>query len=274
MPKQNSFYDVLSAAIRDVADHGYDSAARIAYWQEEIRKAAERTMSPPHVMERMLREALAAVYRRMVEKGQIVNLHPGVARFTLERVKPQLRAELDRRILASADLIKLNRKQAIEKTLQRFAGWSTSIPKGGSDAVDKRETKDEIRKSLASLPFQDRRVLIDQGHKLTAAISQTIAEGGGAIAGIWHSNWKQPGYDYREDHKERDGQVYTLRGNWAQDRGLMKVGDAGYYDEITAVGQEPFCRCRMTWLYHLRQLPDDMITAKGRGELADIRVAS
>ena len=135
-------------------------------------------------MEQMLKDALAAVYDRLVEKGDVVRLHPGIPRFTLERLKPQLRAELDRRILASADLIRLNRKNSIEKTLQRFVGWSTSIPKGGSDVVDKAAEKKKIRKSLAQLPFEERRVLIDQGHKLRASISEIVAKDGNAIAGV------------------------------------------------------------------------------------------
>ena len=35
----------------------------------------------------------------------------------------------------------------------------------------------------------------------------------------------------------------------------MRVGEAGYYDGVTAVAEEPFCRCFMTWLYALRALP-------------------
>lgn len=274
MPTGNSFYDVLTQAINEIAEHGYDSPERIAYWQDQLRRAAERTMRPQHTIAKMLRDALDGIYRKLVEKQGALRFHPGVARFTLERLRPQLRGELDRRILASADLIRLNRKNAIEKTLQRFAGWSTSIPKGGSSQVNRAETKRRIRKSMRGLPFEERRVLIDQGHKLTAAISQTIAQGGGAIAGTWRSNFRQPGYDYRPDHKERDGEVYALRGNWAMDGGLMKAGPAGYYDQITAVGEEPFCRCYMIWIYNLRDLPDDMLTVKGRRELEAVRLSA
>jgi len=52
---------------------------------------------------------------------------------------------------------------------------------------------------------------------------------GAAIALIWHSNWRQAGYDYREDHKERDLEIYTLRPNWALERGFMKASPAGLY---------------------------------------------
>ncbi len=272
MVKRNSFYDTITAAINDMATHGYDSAERVAYWTDQIRRAAQASIRTSAQMSEMLRRALHAVYQKMVERGGVLKMHPGVGRFTIEKVMPTLRAELDRRIMASASLIKLNREEVIEKTLRRFEGWSTSIPVGGSAEPEKQKTAKDLRKGLASLPFQERRVLIDQGHKLGAAINATVAEGGGAIAAMWRSNFRQAGYDYRPDHKERDGQVYLVRGSWAQQRGLVKVGSAGYIDTVTQPAEEPFCRCRYVYLYHLRQLPEDMITVKGRTELEKVKV--
>lgn len=215
---------MLRLAIADITEHGFDSSGRIDFWTEQLRQAAMRTVTPIWRMEALLKTGLSAIYRRLVERGQIARYHPGIPRFTVERVAPHLRAELDRRILASANLIKLDRQQAIDKTLQRFQGWATSIPGGGSDAISKQQTAKEVRKALARLSFEERLVLIDQGHKFTANLSNILAQDGGAIALIWHSHWRQANYDYREDHKERDGQVYALRGNWAMQKGLMKAG--------------------------------------------------
>jgi hypothetical protein len=247
VPKpQQSFQEVLAAAIADLVEHGYDSAERVERWMRELRLAAERSLISAASLEQQLRDGLAAIYRKMVDRGGVIRYVPGVERFTLDKIKPQLRNELDRRILASANLIKLNRAQAIDKTLQRFQGWSTSIPPGGVSGESRREVKENVRKSLAQLPFEERRVLIDQGHKLTAAISEIVASDGGAIAGKWNSHYRQAGYDYREDHKERDyrengGEPYLVRDSWAHRAGYVKKGRLGYYDEVTAVGQEPFC---------------------------------
>jgi hypothetical protein len=243
MAGKQAFFDVITQAVNDLVENGFDNAERVAFWSQKIREAAEQVLTPGPVMEQLLRDTMAAVYRKLIERGEIVKLHKGVGRFTLDRVKPELRAELDRRILAAANLIKLDRKQAIDKTLARFSGWSTSIPAGGTEVADKPKVKQNIRKALAQLPFEERRVLIDQGHKLRASLSEILAKSGEAIAGIWHSHWRQPGYDYREDHKERDGLVFALRGCWAIERGLIKVGPAGYLDGSTTPGQEPFCRC-------------------------------
>lgn len=266
-----SYTDVLTAAINDIIEHGFDSQDRIAYWQERLKKAAEEGLASTAQMERDMRASLGQLYERLIGRGQAVKHHPGVARFTIERLAPELRAALNRRILASADLIKLNREEAIGKTLRRFSGWATSVPAGGAAEPDRRDIKRAVRKSLAGLPYEERRLAIDQGHKLTSSLNAVIAEGGDAIAGVWHSHWRQSGYQFRPDHKERDEQVYLIRGNWAQSEGLVKPGSAGYTNQITQPGEEVFCRCFYAYVYHLRQLPDDMLTEKGRQALAEAK---
>lgn len=266
-----TFQETLAAAIEDMLANGFDSEERIARWVRELRNAAERQIGSGPSADQMLREGLAAVYRKLVDKGGLARLSPGADRFTLERVRPALRAELDRRIMASANLIKLNRQQMIGRTLARFQGWSTSLPKGGVSRETRKEARRTIRKALPSRTFEERRVLIDQGHKLTAALSEIVATDGGAIAGRWRSHWRQPGYDYREDHKDRDGLVYLVRDSWAHRAGLARKGSPGYADEVTQPAQEPFCRCYFTWLYNLRDLPEDMLTKKGKAKLAEVR---
>lgn len=268
-----SFQDIVTAAVSDIAEHGFDSAERVQQWMERLARAAEGSLVPESVLNESLRQVLRATYDKQVERGGIMRTNPGVSRFTLERVKPELRRELDRRILASASLIKLNRQQAIASTLHRFSGWATSVPIGGAPPGQKADAKRNIRKALAQLPFQERRVLIDQGHKLTASINYVVASGGGAIAARWHSRWRQAGYDYREPHKDRDGKVYAVRGSWALEQGLMWKGPNGYTDGQTMPGEEVFCRCSYVYLYNLRDLPDEMLTVKGRKELARVRVA-
>lgn len=275
---QTAFDQVVRAAIADISQHGFDSMARVQRWMMAIKQAAIALMVPEAVAEQQLKDTLVSVYTKLLEQGEqrsgIYRLHSGISPFTLQQFKPRLRNELDRRIMSAADLIKLNREQAVTKTLQRFGGWASSIPDGGSKVVDKRDTTTEIRKALASLPYEERRVNIDQGHKLVASISEILAHDAGALAGIWHSHWQQPGYNYREDHKERDELVFVVRGNWALAKGLMKVGPAGYTDQITKPGEEVFCRCFYQWIYNLSDLPAELLTAKGRAGLAGIRTAA
>lgn len=267
-----TFYQVITAAIADIEQHGYDSQARLERWLIEIRKAARASMLSPATMEKELKRTFNLIYSRMIVNGGVLKMTPGVKAFTLANVKPKLRAELQRRLMASSQLIKLNREAMIEKTTQRFAGWATSIPKGGSETVDKKKTKEDLRKALSQLPFEERRVMIDQGHKFTAALAEIVAVDNNAIAARWHSRWRVPGYDYREDHKERDQLVYMVRGNWAQRKGLVKAGPAGYTDEITRPGEEIFCMCNYTFIFNLRDLPEEMLTKKGQDLLNSVKV--
>jgi hypothetical protein len=270
----DDFYSVLTAAINDLAEHGFDSVERIAGWTRKLRNAAERSLVDPASIETQLRDALARKYSDMVDGGGLLKLHTGVPRFTIDRLRPALRTVLDQRIAASASLIRLNRDEAINKTLRRFQGWSTSIPAGGAAEPDKAQTKKAIRKSLAQLPFEERRVLIDQGHKLVASISDIVATDGGAIAGMWRSHWRQAGYDYREDHKERDGRFWLVRGSWAHNAGLVRPAPgAGFTDDQTQPAEEISCRCAYQYIYALRDLPADMLTAKGKATLERVRAA-
>jgi hypothetical protein len=278
MPERPSsdarFMEVLTAAIAEMVEFGFDSAERVTYWAERLRVAMEREHLAPRISEAMLTAALRKVYKRLITDRGVIRMQPEMARFTLERVAPQLRAELDRRIMAAANLIKLNREEMIGKTLRRFSGWATSIPAGGSDLVERRAVKADIKRGIAGLKFQERRVLIDQGHKLTSALSDIAATEGGAIAAIWHSHWRQPNYNYRPEHKEHDvlkGGIFVVRGNWALERGLMKLAGRQYTDEIERPGELVYCRCFYEYLFNLRDLPEEMITAKGRAELARAR---
>lgn len=271
MAPLRSFQDVLAAAISDVVEHGFDSVERIDRWKRELTDAARRAAGDPLRAEQDLKDALAAIYRRNVDELGLLRHHQGeVPRFTIERVKPQLRAELDRRIKAAASLIRNHRETAIPDMERRFEGWATSIPRGGVSAEKRAAVKADVQKSLKQLPFEQRRVAIDQGHKMVGALSEILAADGGAIAGVWRSHWRQAGYDYREDHKERDGRVFLIRDSWAHQAGLVKRSANGYYDEVDAVGQKVFCRCYMTWLYALRDLPADMLTQKGRRALTEV----
>lgn len=273
-PRPQTFTEALTAAVRDMTLHGFDDVARLHEWLRRLRYAAMASAPANNEIDTAVSDAMRAAFTRAVNPKRLETFQRGIETFKVNQIKPQLRAELDRRILASANLIKLNRDQAIEKTLQRFSGWASSIPAGGSRVVDKPETKTEIGKPVRGIPFEVRRVNIDQGHKLFAAVNETVAKQTGAIAAMWRSHGRHDKhYDARPDHLRRDGQVFALRDSWAIQRGLMNKGD-GYIDEIERPGEEPFCRCWYVYLHNLRDLPEAMLTAKGRFALQETKVAA
>ncbi|PRH37756.1 hypothetical protein [Burkholderia gladioli] len=271
-PKINrTFHDVLTEAIQDIAEHGYDDPGRLQEWLRRLRFAAMADIPTDSELRSRMQQAMDAVFHRTLSKTSTLRYHPGVPRFTIERISPSLRPELDRRVRASVDLIKLNRDRAIEQSLQRLAGWVSSVPAGGSRVVERAEVKEQIAKPIRQIKYEERRVSIDQGHKLVSSINAVIADQTQAIAMMWRSHWRQSGYDYRPDHKERDKLFYALRGSWAMQQGLINKG-AGYLDEITQPAEEPFCRCYGVYVNNLRDLPPEMLTEKGRRALEETRL--
>ena len=190
MATKATLQSVVGEAINHFQQYGFTSQAALDEWVGKIRRQALLRLQTPAQTEIELRRLLGAKYRSLVTQRGVLTGMPEVSRGTLERVKPKLRRELDRRIMASANLIKLNRAQAVDKTLQRFQGWATSIPVGGSRAVEKGKESENIRKSIGQMSFIERRVSIDQSHKLVAAIRDIVAVEAGAIAVRWHSPWR------------------------------------------------------------------------------------
>lgn len=271
MASRKSFYQVLTEAINHFATHGYTSQSELERWVKLLKDSINRHLGGTAQYETAIRRSLKNIYSRQMVSKSALKQNAGVSAFSVDLLKPTVRRELERRMLASTNLIKLNRQEAVATTLRRFQGWATSIPKGGSDAVDIRKEKAAIRKPLSKVTFQERRVIIDQSQKFAASINASIASGNGAIAATWHSRWRTAGYDYREDHKDRDGKVYAIADNWAIRQGLMKVGSHGYTQDMTQPAEEVFCQCRYTYIYSIDYLPDDMLTEKGRKLLESIK---
>ncbi|WP_237929967.1 hypothetical protein [Buttiauxella sp. S19-1] len=261
--KPKSLYEVLTDAVNYYVNNGWDSEKSLLSWTQKLRVAASRESPSSDVT----RKHLTSIYSRLVIDGGALRDQPadGPTKVTLDKIKPSLRKELDKRIFASANLIQLNRDQAIDRTVQRFQGWVTSIPPEGVSEVDKNEQKAAFRKSVSDLDYISRRVAIDQGHKLASNVKYLLAIQGGAIAFRWHSNYRRPGYNFRIDHKERDTLIYLVRDSWAVAQGLIKPVH-GYYDEITAAGEEVFCSCGAFPIYAPQKLPDEFLTEKGKRE--------
>ena len=264
--KLKSFTETVLAAIADLSEHGFDSISRLERWQLELTYAAERESQSNNAVDARLVDHLGRIYAQQITRGGALKRHK-IAAWRLENISPKLRNELDRRIMAAAQLIRLNRAAMIQKTLQRFSGWATSLPIDGSLAVDKRDEAENIKKSFRSLPFEERRVIVDQSHKLKASIDDIIAKDNGAIAGIWRCR-HTGNYTNRKDHLDRENKVYFVRDNWALRDGFAKLAGRQYMDEITIPAQEVYCSCVYVWIYAVRDLPEECWTAKAREVMA------
>jgi hypothetical protein len=262
-----TFAEVLKSAMDDVERRGFLSIEQVKEWERRLAEALRRSFTPDAVMKTMVDRALVRLYEQMVDQAKILKFHPGVPRFTLERIKPHLRPELDKRIALSLNLIRLNKESVVSKMQQRFSGWASSVPAGGSDHSKAREAKDTLKKGLSGLRFEERRVLIDQGAKLVSSINATLAQQGNAIAAVWRSHAHQQNYDFRVQHAayevESLRRPFLVRDSWIIKDGLVKTTGARYTDDVEQPAELPFCRCAWSWKYNLRQLPRDMLTKQG-----------
>ena len=116
-PPKTRFRTILLEALNHFAEHGYTSELDLHEWLLRLHAALERELPTDTQTRKELSAALDAVFKRDVVRGGVQKRVPGVSRYTLDRIAPSLRAELDRRIFAGVELIKLNKKAATEKTL-------------------------------------------------------------------------------------------------------------------------------------------------------------
>lgn len=257
-----NFYQVLTLAVNDILNNGYRSQNQIDDWMRRLKQAAIQSMLPESKVDDELERHLGTIYTRMVTNKGILKTNASLKPYSISKLKPELRKELTDRMVVAKSLIKFNRDETISNTMRRFQGWATSVPKGGMSEEDKVARKKDIKKALESVRFKERRVIIDQGHKLSANLNDIVCVDNGAIAAVWHST-HQAGYHNRKDHLERDGNIYVIEKGWAYKQGLIKA-PFGFTTDITMPGQEVFCRCRYQYLFNLSDLPEQMLTAKGR----------
>jgi hypothetical protein len=143
------------------------------------------------------------------------------------------------------------------------------VPTGGTKDKVIKSRITEIKKELRSLVKWDRLFYTYKAGSFAAEIEHIFVLANNPLAAIWHySDLDAQGeYPKTYDHQSRDGLVYAVRGNWAIANGLMKVGSAGYLDEISMPRQEIGCMCSLQWVTAVRRLPGDMITTKGNTTL-------
>jgi hypothetical protein len=190
------------------------------------------------------------------------------------RMEPVARDELERRIYAATDLIKLNRAEAVDRTLRRFKGWATSVPAGGAE-VETRPARASMSKDAQEARYIAKRVAIDQTAKMLANVSDIVATGNGAIGGIWDAT-NEIRRKHRENHLDWHGLWFAIKGSWADEQGLIEhpngyISDRfgppsrpGADDNIVMPARAINCRCELVYAYSLEDVPEDMLTPKGR----------
>lgn len=224
----------------------------------QIRGALEGAFPSDEQIVEEVAKRLGARFRQGLKS--LPKRHKGfVGRLGPEIISDQYRPMLRQRIHASAQLIRLNRDQEIERQLKRFVGWATGSVPSQAKRSDKGELSKGLTKSLQQESFERRRVCIDQSHKLLAAVDDVIAIEHGAIAKKWRHVIPHAGYQSREEHLKLDGKVFAVRNNEMLKARRMTKAGRPYAEEVDPQpAVEPGCQCFWESIYDLEDLPDEM----------------
>jgi len=242
---------IIKQAIDDIAKNGMTDTA-IQYWVSLFKKTALRTAfkhTPASVIEPHLRK----LFNKEVTSGKLLKRHGGIAPLKLKSIEPQFRNMLTNRIKANINLIVLERPNSIDVSTARLSGW---LMNGVQQDVPLPDVYKNITKPISKqLNYEHRRRAIDQGHKMLAAIDETLAVQGGAIVAVWHAHPPTSYYQSRPDHWKRNKEPFVIRDSWAYKDGLLKKGENGFMEDIPEQPAQAInCTCYYEYLYTIAEV--------------------
>ncbi len=256
--RKTTFYTTLIAAIEDIEEHGYDHE-RIEYWLVLLIMMAEQTFKDRS--KRSARDFLTDQARKYSSERNIAITHKGLPIRYFSEFTNHAQNELNARIAMTDMLIAAVRDEALDKMTRGFIGWASSVSHLTPSATD--HVKLRKRLNISDLSVMERRILFDQCDKMKATLGAIIAERYGALAAVWHSRWREPEYNYREDHKSIDEVIMFMPDTHEMRLGLFVPGLPLVTDQ-SLPGMEPNCKCYFTYLYGLHSIPDIYLTEKGK----------
>ena len=207
--------------------------------------------------------AIKAKFKSQVD-GMAVHKRHNIAPYVIAALYYLLKDERDNRIQYTKTLADMRKDEAKETVMRRFAGWASSIPEG-REIKASRDIVSFISKPIKELPKHQKTIIDDQSKKMISNIDSIIAREAGAVGYYWHSNFRTPGYDYRENHKhlDLDGKFIILKSSWAYRDGYIRRGNEIYQDDIEQPGELPNCKCIAKYVYSISDVPKDCLTIKG-----------
>lgn len=215
-------------------------------------------------------------YSSFLKNAQIH--HKGITKTSLNDLKPKFRKEIEDRVKISFNLMKNQEEELKQKIASRFINWVT---------IDSKDVRGNTTSKQSLLNFLDfakengiaedhaKFILKDQTRKMIASLDDLVAKENNAIGGIWHNRGDrrvvgnpQGIYPHSEtkahgNHWDREGKFYVFKDSWAYQKGYVK---GELYDNLEdgGVGVAIGCRCRLEFIYDLRDVPYENLTQRGR----------
>ena len=178
-----SFQKLLREAAKHFTTSGYTSQSDINHWRVRLLTAAEQHLDPEGARE-TIRRTLGKAFFKAIGEGRVAKRHGSVHKFTIDRLEPKLKDELERRMYAAQELLDGDKRATLERIHNRFLGLATA----GANPGEAQAAASAIGKAARDSRAQERMVAVDQTKKMVATLDEIIAKDGGF-------NWRLLGCD-------------------------------------------------------------------------------
>lgn len=198
----------------------------------------------------------------------------GLKGWRLHRLRDKLRKALRERITTSLLLIKTQNESQMKKLSSRFLGWLTTPKENRKSARETMQASKLVKKNDKHF----RMILGDQTRKLLNNFDNIVAEEYKALGFFWKTRRDdrvvgKPGgknpkpSELHGDHYSRQDKFYFFHKNWAIEKGLIntKHKDFAWADFDDGMPGQPInCRCYAYNIYELEDVPESLLTEKGK----------
>lgn len=150
------------------------------------------------------------------------------------------------------------RVNEIDARIKKFIDWANS------DAATKKKSVADIRSVLKSINKWHKGFYTNRAFRFIDDVDIIANIENGAISARWSYS---PPYTEECGHEPLNDQHFLIRDCWAIEQGLINTTNAKFFDE--APKQKGGCRCCFIFKFRIDQMPDSMLTKKGKESLLE-----
>lgn len=162
-------------------------------------------------------------------------------------------------------------KQSLDDFMNAVLGFISELQKEKINIKDAKADIQNLGQDFRTFLRWSRTFNILKTSCFSSEISNAISISSGAIGAEWHYSPQDEQIDYPNfEHIDYDKKVYIIRDCWADGKGFFS-SEVTYLDEVSSKLLDLGCSCSLVFLYHLRDIPDSMLSEAGRQKLAEVR---
>jgi hypothetical protein len=268
MDKQE-FADIVNTALKAVMTHGVSLELTSAL-QEKLLSAMTEYAPSSDVAAQFTINSFSKTFEDMIKvkgipvrsivtvDGENNNEVRGIGMDGIfDKLEPSIRLIYKRLIEDVKEDAIVERSNEINSRIEEFIAW-TQLDEG-----TRKECLSDIRSTLKSINKWDKGFYVDRALDLIDEVEVMAKIENGAIA----ARWSYSPYPGECGHEALNNKHFLIRDSWAINQGLIHPSNEKYFDEAPRQKEQWGCRCRFTFEFHIRQLPESMLTKKGKDSL-------